>query len=158
MSAIIEVASIRPPGAPRKPGHVIDVSGASFEAWPEKLAKLQVGRRYAIEIEEREFKGQTFRKITKAQPVAGGTNRTQKQTALNEDGYQSANPRRVADLNVAHVQPLPPAQAFLATVLCAFIAAGKVGLDPDEIAAAIDTVRAGCRRARQINGGGNAQH
>jgi hypothetical protein len=157
MSAIIEVASIRPPTAPRKPGHVIDARGASFEAWPEKLAKLQVGRRYAIEIEEREFKGQTFRKITKAQPVAADTNQ-QKQTALSEDGSQSANPQRVADLNAAHVQSLPPAQAFLATVLCAFIAAGKVGLDPDEIASAIDTVRAGCRRARQMNGGGSAQH
>jgi hypothetical protein len=39
---VIEIASIRPPSAPRKPGHVIDVSGASFEAWPEKLASTPV--------------------------------------------------------------------------------------------------------------------
>jgi hypothetical protein len=37
---VIEIASIRPPSAARKPGHVIDASGAAFECWPEKLGKL----------------------------------------------------------------------------------------------------------------------
>jgi hypothetical protein len=173
MSAIIEVASIRPPREARKPGHVIAADGAAFECWPEKLNKLQVGERYAVEVETREWQGRPIRKIVKAQPA---DRRNGKQPSSAADSFRSANPRRVADLNAPPARDLKtrsPAEqvsenhpsigtvserSFVATLLCAFIAAGKVGLDADEIAAAIDTVRAGCRRARQINGGGNAPH
>jgi hypothetical protein len=68
---VIEIASIRPPREARKPGHVIDANGASFEAWPEKLNKLEVGQRYAVEVETREWQGRPIRKIVKAQPFEG---------------------------------------------------------------------------------------
>jgi hypothetical protein len=159
MSAIIEVASIRAPSTPRKPGHVIDVSGASFEAWPEKLGKLQVGHRYAVEIETREWQGRPIRKITKAQPFEG----------LNR---QSTKPQRVADSNAARVQHLKtrPAEervseigscpepisgnpsategfssterAFVASIVSAFIAAGKVDLDRGHLEQAVKLARA----------------
>jgi hypothetical protein len=140
---VIEVASIRPPREARKPGHVIAADGAAFECWPEKLNKLQVGQRYAVEVETREWQGRPIRKITKAQPAA------------------HRNGKQPTPANAAHTPRLPPSAAaevsencssvgtvsersFVATVLCAFIAAGKVGLDADEIAAAIDT------RARRL--------
>jgi hypothetical protein len=143
---VIEVASIRPPREARKPGHVIAADGAAFECWPEKLGKLQVGQRYAVEVETREWQGRPIRKIVKAQPAdrratPGNGHRPVKPTASETAQPQSGGGSE---------------QSFVATVLCAFIAAGKVGLDADEIAAAIDTVRAGCRRARQLNGGARA--
>jgi hypothetical protein len=147
---VIEVQAIRPPRAARSPGHVIGIDGASFECWPEKLGKLQVGQRYAVEIEEREWQGRPIRKIVKAQPA----DRQVSRQVGGKPGQADQVSRQVA----AKPAPADPVQTFAVAVLCAFISAGKVGLDADEIAAAIDTVRAGCRRARQINGGGNAQH
>jgi hypothetical protein len=148
MSAIIEVASIRPPKQGKKVATVVDATGASFECWPEKVATLQVGKRYAVEVETREWQGRPIRKITKAEPAD--------RRATPGNGHHPAKP-------TASQTTQPPSggvseHAFVASILTAFIAAGKVGLDADEIAAAIDTVRAGCRRARQMNGGGNAQH
>jgi hypothetical protein len=145
---IIEVASIRPPREARKPGHVIAADGAAFECWPEKLNKLQVGERYAVEVETREWQGRPIRKIVKAQPAD--------RRATPGNGHRPAKPTASET-----TQPQPGGgseQSFVATVLCAFIAAGKVGLDADEIAAAIATVRAGCRRARQVNGSAHAPH
>jgi hypothetical protein len=153
MSAIIEVASIRPPREARKPGHVIAADGAAFECWPEKLNKLQVGQRYAVEVETREWQGRPIRKITKAQPASDGG--PKKSAPPKVDRREANGARKPGSENPV---PADAGQSFVATVLCAFIAAGKVGLVADEIATAIDTVRAGCRRARQINGGGNAQH
>jgi hypothetical protein len=169
MSAIIEVASIRPPREARKPGHVIAADGAAFEYWPEKLNKLQVGERYAVEIETREWQGRPIRKIVKAQPA---DRRNGKQPSSPADSSGSGTPNaahaphlktrssaeQVSENRSAAGAASGTEQSIVASILIAFIAAGKVGLDPDEIAAAIDTVRAGCRRARQMNGGGNAQH
>jgi hypothetical protein len=147
---VIEVASIRPPRAARSPGHVIDASGACFECWPEKLGKLQVGQRYAVEVETRDWQGRAIRKITRATPADGGA----KKSAPAKVERREAN--GAAKTAVENPVPVAVGQAFVAAVLCAFIAAGKVGLDADEIAAAVDTVRAGCRRARQSNGGAHA--
>jgi hypothetical protein len=142
---VIEVTSIRPPRAARSPGHVIDASGACFECWPEKLGKLQVGKRYAVEVETREWQGRAIRKITRATPADGGAKKSAPARVERRDGNGAAK----TPVNTVSGDA---AQAFVATVLCAFITAGKVGLDADEIAAAVDTVRAGCRRARQSNG------
>jgi hypothetical protein len=146
---VIEVASIRPPRAGRSPGHVIDASGACFECWPEKLGKLQVGQRYAVEVETREWQGRGIRKIVRATPADGGAKKSAPTRPERRDGNGLAK-------TTANPVSADAGQAFVATVLCAFIAAGKVGLDADEIAAAIDTVRSGCRRARQLNGGAHA--
>jgi hypothetical protein len=117
---VIEIASIRPPREPRKPGHVVDAHGAAFECWPEKLSKLQVGQRYAVEVETREWQGRPIRKIVKAQPADAP-----------EVSSQVAKKPLSGDAE----------QAFVATVLGAFIAAGRIGLDARELERATTMVR-----------------
>jgi hypothetical protein len=71
---LIEVAGIEPPPYGKKVGHVRTVKGLRFEAWPDKLAVLQVGQRYHVETAEREYNGRTIRKITKVESANGHTN------------------------------------------------------------------------------------
>jgi hypothetical protein len=129
---VIEIQAIRPPREPRKPGHIIDADGASFEAWPEKLAKLQVGQRYAVEVETREWQGRPIRKIVKAQPFEG----------LNQQAVKAAH----AQVLPAKTAPVAAAttteQAFVASIVSAFIAAGKVDLDRGQLEQAVTLARA----------------
>ena len=108
---VIEIAQVRPPSEPRKPGHVVDASGASFEAWPEKLAKLQVGQRYAVEIEEREWHGRPIRKI----------------------GHVKSAEQSAADRPATLGNPALAEQAFVARVLGAGVISGQVKFDPAEL-------------------------
>jgi hypothetical protein len=154
MSTVIEIASIRPPRDARKPGRVVDADGASFECWPEKLGKLQVGQRYAVEVETREWQGRPIRKIVKAQPFEG----------LN---HQSANRTRESDLKTrssagqvsenctspAHFSTAE--SAFVGNIVSAFIAAGKVDLDRGQLEQAVSLARA---LGRCTLGGDHAQH
>jgi hypothetical protein len=130
MSTVIEIASIRRPREARKPGHVIDADGASFEAWPEKLAKLQVGQRYAVEVETREWQGRPIRKIVKAQPFEGFSQPPAKRTRESDFGTQGTQ-----------APILSGEQTFVATVLGAFIAAGRVGPNVRELEQATTLVR-----------------
>jgi hypothetical protein len=117
---VIEIASIRPPREARKPGHVVDANGASFEAWPEKLAKFEVGRRYAVEVETREWQGRPIRKIVKAQP---------------------ADPPEISSQVAKKPLSGDAERAFVASVLGAFISAGRVSLDARELERATTMVR-----------------
>jgi hypothetical protein len=157
---IIEVHAIRPPREARKPGHVIAADGASFECWPEKLGKLQVGQRYSVEVETREWQGRPIRKIVKAQPAdrRNGKQPTPANAAHEPHLKTRSSAEQVSENRSAAGAASGTEQSIVASIVIAFIAAGKVGLDADEIAAAIDTVRTGCRRARQVNGGAHAQH
>jgi hypothetical protein len=129
---VIEVASIRPPRAPRSPGHVIDAGGAAFECWPEKLNKLEVGQRYAVEVETREWQGRPIRKIIKAQPAD--------YRATPGNGHHPAKP---AASQAAQPQPgRGSEQAFVASIVSAFIAAGKVDLDRGQLEQAVTLARA----------------
>jgi hypothetical protein len=134
MSAIIEVASIRPPREARKPGHVIAADGAAFECWPEKLNKLQVGERYAVEVETREWQGRPIRKIVKAQPFRNGAFA---EPPLRNGGSVREPPERSGGRDVPAAE-----QAFVASIVSAFIAAGKVGLDSVELDQAVSLARA----------------
>jgi hypothetical protein len=139
---VIEIQAIRPPREPRKPGHVIDADGASFEAWPEKLAKLQVGQRYAVEIEEREWQGRPIRKITKAQPFGGRglETRMSQNPASHDAGKWDKRPAAPVSRQVGAKPDAEP--AFVATIVSAFIAAGKVGLDRGDLEQAVTLARA----------------
>jgi hypothetical protein len=128
---VIQIASIRPPREARKPGHVVDADGAAFECWPEKLGKLQVGQRYAVEVETREWQGRPIRKIVKAQPFEGLKQQPAKRAHESDFGGKAAHSPLVAG-----------EQAFVAAVLGAFIAAGRVGLDARELERATTLVRA----------------
>jgi hypothetical protein len=126
---VIEIASIRPPQQARRPGHVVGADGAAFECWPEKLNKLQVGERYAVEVETREWQGRPIRKIVKAQPFTGAPRLETRSVA----GQASEN--RSAPVSTAE-------QAFVASIVSAFIAAGKVDLDRGQLEQAITLARA----------------
>jgi hypothetical protein len=70
---LIEIVETHPPQNGKKLAKVKTKSGDEFGIWPDKLATLRVGQRYEIEVEESEFKGRTYRKITKAKPANGGS-------------------------------------------------------------------------------------
>jgi hypothetical protein len=139
---VIEVASLRPPREARKPGHVVDADGKSFECWPEKLAKLEVGQRYAVEVETREWQGRPIRKIVKAQPFA--------------DHLKNDSPAEPFSDTVPRREQIPTAEhAFVATIVSAFIAAGKVDLDRGQLEQAVTLARA---LWRCTLGGADAPH
>jgi hypothetical protein len=116
---VIEIAAIRPPAAGKKLATLVSESGQSFGIWPDKLGALKVGGRYGIEFEELEFRDRPYRKITKVQPATG-------------NGHANGH---------AAAAPADGEQAFVATVLGAFIAAGRVGLDVRELEQATTLVR-----------------
>jgi hypothetical protein len=140
---VIEVASIRAPREARKPGHVVDASGAAFECWPEKLNKLEVGQRYAVELETREWQGRPIRKIVKAHLAD--------HRATSGNGH---HPAKSATSLTARPQPGTGSEpAFVASIVSAFIAAGKVDLDRGQLEHAVTLARA---LWRCTLGGGNA--
>jgi len=47
----------------------VAAGGQEFEIWPEKLTGIQVGARYDVDVEERDYNGRTIKKITKATPA-----------------------------------------------------------------------------------------
>jgi hypothetical protein len=103
---LIEIAETHPPGYGKKVATVIAKGGDRFEIWPEKLADLKAGARYDVDVEERDYNGRTFRKITKATPVNGAAKPANGHapTATTADGEPE----------------------FVATVLAALIMKGEV--------------------------------
>jgi hypothetical protein len=69
---LIEIAETHPPKFGKKVATVVAKGGDKFEIWPEKLAGLQVGARYDVDVAERDYNGRTIRKITKATPASNG--------------------------------------------------------------------------------------
>jgi hypothetical protein len=121
---IIEVATIRPPKEGAKVATVVSNTGQAYQCWPDKAAALREGDSYDCEIETREWQGRPFRKIVKAKPVAAAP------AAAN------GNAR-----SVPISTPTNAEAAFVATVLAAFIAAGRIGLDARELDQATILVR-----------------
>jgi hypothetical protein len=66
---LIEIAETHPPQFGKKVATVVAAGGQKFEIWPEKLAGLQVGASYDVDVADREYNGRTIRKITKATPA-----------------------------------------------------------------------------------------
>jgi hypothetical protein len=71
MSLTIEIAETHRPANGRKLARVKTRTGEEFGIWPDKLSTLRVGQRYEVDVEESEFKGRTYRKITNAKPANG---------------------------------------------------------------------------------------
>jgi predicted DNA-binding antitoxin AbrB/MazE fold protein len=134
MTTIIEIAAIRPPKEGKKVATVVSDTGQSFEIWPDKAAKLTEGKRYEVEIEEREWNSRTIRKITKTKEVM------QTERSVRERETPTERPH--------DTRPQPGATAgadqerdFVLRVLNAFIAAGQVKLDARELAQATTLLR-----------------
>jgi hypothetical protein len=121
MTTVIEIAAIRPPAANKKLATIVSETGQAFGIWPDKLGPLKVGGRYGIEFEELEFRGRPYRRITKVRPSTGNG---------HANGHATTAPA-----------PADAEQAFVATVLGAFIAAGRVGLDARDLEQATTLVR-----------------
>jgi hypothetical protein len=127
MSTIIEIAAIRPPKEGKKVATVVSSTGQSFEIWPEKVAGLQEGGRYEVEVETREWNGRPIRKITKAKPAA----------SANGHAKSNGNGRSIP----ISAPPADAEVAFVSSTLNSFIAAGKVGLDARELGQATQLLR-----------------
>jgi hypothetical protein len=95
----------------------LTAAGESFGIWPDKLSALRVGSRYQIELDENEFNGRTYRKITKVQAAEATT---------------SAPAPRSADVE----------WQFVCSLLNEAIAAGNLQIQTDALVAAIKTTRA----------------
>jgi hypothetical protein len=119
---VIEIAAIRPPAANKKLATIVSETGQSFGIWPDKIGPLKVGGRYGIEFEELEFRGRPYKKITKVQPANPGNG--------HANGHATTT-----------TAPADAEQAFVATVLGAFVVAGRVGLDARELEQATTLVR-----------------
>src|SRR5215471_10254567 len=66
---LIEVSEIHPPKIGGKVSYVHATDGAKFECWPDKLAGVEVGKKYEIETREREYQGRTIVWIQKITPA-----------------------------------------------------------------------------------------
>jgi hypothetical protein len=111
---LIEITETHPPKVGKKVAKVVAAGGQEFEIWPEKLAGLQVGARYDVDVDEREYNGRTIKKITKATPANGAA-----KPAGN--GRQDAFGISAAPAPVTSGEP-----QFVATVLAALIMKGEV--------------------------------
>jgi hypothetical protein len=116
---MIEVAETHPPQNGKKLAKVKAKTGEEFGIWPDKLSGLRVGGRYDIEFDESEFKGKVYRKITKAEPANGSSSR----------------PMPKGDASDAEPQ-------FVASMLSAAIAAGRVELETNALVSSIKMMRA----------------
>ncbi len=113
---LIEVLSIEPPAPGKKVAIVTTTTGAALEIFPEKMSELRPGARYNVELKEREFKGRTYRTITKID-------------APNE----SAAPRQQSHPSAPVAAGTP--EQFCATLLAAYIRAGEIKLGDEKLLA-----------------------
>jgi hypothetical protein len=116
---LIEIVETHPPQNGKKLAKVKTKSGDVFGIWPDKLGALRVGQRYEIEVEEKEFNGRMYRKITKAKPAGG-------------NGHA---PAIAADHGEAE-------RRFIADMLAAAVRSGAVKFAAADLRAAIATLRA----------------
>jgi hypothetical protein len=123
MSMMIEIAETHPPQNGRKLGKVKTRSGQEFQIWPEKLAGLQVGQRYEVEVEQYEFNGRTNHKITKARPVKDAPSSPAPAVAATPDGREAE-------------------RKFICDVLTAGVRSGSIAFDAPNLRGAVALLRA----------------
>lgn len=129
---LIEVAEVHSPHPGKKLAKVKARTGQEFNIWPDKLAALRIGQCYDIEVEETEFKGRTYYKITKvngAAPVERGQSST-----------GAASPGALATLHQSEES------MFVRDVLVAFIRAGKIEPEQGRVITAVNVLRAAYRQ------------
>jgi hypothetical protein len=67
---VIEVSEIHPPKPGGKVSRIVAADGERYEIWPDKLAGVAPGRRYDVEIAERQYNERTIKSIRKITPLA----------------------------------------------------------------------------------------
>jgi hypothetical protein len=119
---LIQIAETHPAAPGKKTASVVAVGGSKFDCWPEMLAKIEIGRRYEVEIKDRVFQGRTYQSITKATPYAedgDSTVATRAAASVAENRYGSG-------ISYQHTDDRGSERAFVCATLTAFIKAGKV--------------------------------
>ena len=115
---LIEIDEIHPPKVGGKVSQIV-AAGQRYEIWPDKLGGVAVGRRYEVELRERDYNGRVIRSIAKIAPVA-----------------QAA---AAAPAATATAPPTTGEAEYVGRVLAALIAAGTI--DKQSIAAATAWLR-----------------
>jgi hypothetical protein len=138
---LIEVTEKHPAAPGKKVATVVAAGGAKFDIWPEQLAAIQVGGRYEVEVSDREYNGRTYRKITKATPYGS-----------SDGGVTAAARARTGNGNgngASYYKPTSPQDSermFTCSLLNAFIRAGRIEPNEDQITKAIEVLRRAYRR------------
>lgn len=69
-AATITVQYANPPKEGKKQGSIKTTDGVVYGVFPDKLGLLRPQQTYAIEFDEREFNGRTYKTIRKVRPAA----------------------------------------------------------------------------------------
>jgi hypothetical protein len=138
---LIEISELHPAPAGKKMASVVAAGGAKLECWPEMLSGFKVGSRYECEIQDREYQGRTFRRITKAVPYAAGDPMVAVAAAT-----RTVSPAQRSNGNSCHRSSKDNEQAFVCATLGAFIKAGKVEPELGKVTNAIAVLRAAYQR------------
>jgi hypothetical protein len=143
---IIEVAETRAAPAGKKIATIIAAGGTKFDCWPEMLASVEVGRRYEVEVESREWNGKTFQKITKATPVNGAAQAPAPTSTTKPMPYTNGNGHAGNGNSYRRTDPVDSERMFVCAALTAFIKAGKVEPELGKVTNAVNVLRTAYQR------------
>jgi hypothetical protein len=135
---LIEIAEKHPAAPGKKVARIVAAGGATFDIWPEQLGSIQVGGKYDVEVTDREYNGRVYRKITKAVPVNGTAAASSPAQRTNGNGNGASHYRPTA--------PQDSERMFTCSLLNAFIRAGQIEPNEDQIVKAIEVLRRAYRR------------
>jgi hypothetical protein len=110
---LIEVSEIHPPRIGGKVSKIVAADGQHYEIWPDKLAGIAVGKRYDVEIAERQYNGRTIKSIQKITPAPAPDGKSE--TYRHEAGNLSSH----ASLSSGEAE-------YIGRVLAALIMKGEV--------------------------------
>jgi hypothetical protein len=131
---LIEIAETHPAAPGKKMANIVAAGGQRFEVYPEKLAGFTIGKRYDVDIKEREFNGTTFRTIVRFAPVTNGT------AGNGRAGVRAPELGPPANGSAAHGDPQAEAE-FVGRALAALINVGAVTRDNRDLYDAVMTLR-----------------
>jgi hypothetical protein len=123
----IHVQYVNPPKPGKKKGTIKTTDGKLFGVWANTLSEFEPNETYAVEYTEEEWRGQSYRTITKATLEA---NRT-----AGPSPQRSRNSHR-------ETSPADAERMFVCSLLKAEIGAGKLSLKTKELIEAIERTRA----------------
>jgi hypothetical protein len=66
---LIEIKELHDPKPGGKVARIVAADGERYEIWPDKLAGVAAGKRYDIEVSERQFNERTIKSIKKITPL-----------------------------------------------------------------------------------------
>jgi hypothetical protein len=123
----IRVQYVNPPRPGKKKGTIKTSDGKLFGVWADALSGFTPNEAYAVEYVEQEWRGQTYRTITKATLQTNGT--------ADPPPGPSRNTYR-------ETTPVDAERMFVCSLLNAAIGSGKLLLKTDDLVTAIKATRA----------------